>query len=170
MLLILNTYFKTCSQIISKRGGEVNKFIGDGLMAYFDIEQADNAIHSCLEILEALQNLRQNAPENSPLQFLYSGFGLAQGSELEGNMGSDFKTDYTIIGDAVNIASRLEGLTREVKCGLVLSDLLTQSTKEPWTFISLGKYNLKGKKYNSEVYSIDHSLVNDFKENIFETE
>ena len=170
MLLILNTYFKICSQIISKNGGEVNKFIGDGLMAYFDIEQADNAIHSCLEILEALQNLRQNATENSPLQFLYSGFGLAQGSVIEGNMGSDFKTDYTIIGDAVNIASRLEGLTREVKCGLVLSDLLTQSTKEPWTFISLGKYNLKGKKYNSEVYSIDHSLVNDFKENIFETE
>jgi class 3 adenylate cyclase len=167
MLLILNTYFEICSRIILNKGGEVNKFIGDGLMAYFDIGQSDNAINACLEIMEELRNLRQNASGDSPLKLLNSGFGLSQGMVIEGNMGSKYKTDYTIIGDAVNIAARLEGLTRKVKRSLVLSEALKQSTLEPWTFISLGKYNLKGTENNSEVYSIDHDLVNEFKENIF---
>jgi class 3 adenylate cyclase len=162
LLLILNTYFEVCSRIIFKKGGEVNKFIGDGLMAYFDIGQADVAIHACLEIMKELENLRRNASENSPLRLLYSGFGLDQGWVIEGNMGSHFKTDYTIIGDAVNIAARLERLTRTVKQSLVFSKSLKQSTKEPWPFINLGSFNLKGKEDNNEVYSIDHDLVNNF--------
>lgn len=161
-LLVLNTYFEICSRIILSKGGEVNKFLGDGLMAYFDIGQADHAIQACLEIMEELQDLRRNVPDNSPLKTLNSGFGLAQGPVIEGNMGSKFKTDYTIIGDAVNIASRLEGLTREVKRALVLSASLTQSTKKHWKFVSLGKYKLKGMEQSSEVYSIDHRLVNNF--------
>ena len=166
-LLILNSYFEICSRIILNRGGEVNKFMGDGLMAYFDIGKADNAIHACLEILEELSGLRQNSIENSPLKLVNSGFGLDQGEVIEGNMGSHFKTDYTIIGDAVNLAARLEKLTREVKRPLVLSESVKRSTKESWPFISLGKYNLKGKKNMSEVYSIDLDIVNIFKENIF---
>jgi len=167
-LLILNTYFEICSRIILKRGGEVNKFMGDGLMAYFNIEQADNAIHACVEILEELEILRQNSEESSPLKLLNSGFGIAQGAVIEGNMGSSYKTDYTIIGDAVNVAARLEGLTRVVKRSLILSESLKQSTKESWTFISLGEYNLKGKEILTEVYSIDHDLVNKIKGNIFD--
>ena len=166
-LLILNTYFEICSRIILRRGGEVNKFMGDGLMAYFDIGQADNAIHACLEILEELSSLRQNSVENSPLKLVNSVFGIAQGEVIEGNMGSQYKTDFTIIGDAVNVASRLEKLTREVKRPLVISESLKYSTKEAWSFISLGKYSLKGKKNMSEVYSIDHDIVNDYEENIF---
>jgi len=164
-LLILNTYFEICSRIIFHKGGEVNKFMGDGLMAYFDIGQADNAIHACLEILEELSSLRQNSIDNSPLKLVNSVFGLAQGEVIEGNMGSQFKTDYTIIGDAVNEAARLEKLTREVKRSLVLSESLKQSTKEPWSFVSLGKYSLKGKKNNIEVYSIDNNIVNNYEEN-----
>ncbi len=166
-LKFLNTYFEICSRIILNRGGEVNKFMGDGLMAYFDIRYADNAIHACIEIMEELKNLRQNSIENSPLKILNSGFGLDQGVVIEGNMGSRFKMDYTIIGDPVNVAARLEALTREVDHSLVLSESLKNSTKEPWPFISLGKYKLKGMEKNSEVYSIDHDLVKDFKEKIF---
>ena len=164
-LLVLNSYFEICSRIIFNKGGEVNKFMGDGLMAYFDIGQADNAIHACLEILEELSSLRQNSIENSPLKLVNSVFGLAQGKVIEGNMGSQFKTDYTIIGDAVNEAARLEKLTREVKRSLVLSESLKHSAKEPWSFVSLGKYSLKGKKNNIEVYSIDDNIVNNYEEN-----
>ena len=160
-LLILNTYFEICSRIILNKGGEVNKFMGDGLMAYFDIGKADNAIHACLDILQELSSLRQNSIKNSPLKLVNSVFGLAQGEVIEGNMGSHFKTDYTIIGDAVNEAARLEKLTREVNRSLVLSESLKHSTKESWSFISLGKYNLKGKKNISEVYSINHDIVNE---------
>ncbi|MCB9035542.1 MAG: BLUF domain-containing protein [Lewinellaceae bacterium] len=164
VFLILNTYFEICSRIILGKGGEVNKLLGDGLMAYFDVEQADDSIEACLDIARELQNLRKNAAAHSPLRLLNSGFGLAQGTVIEGNMGSNFKTDYTVIGDAVNTASRLEGLTREVNRSLVLSESLKQSTKKPWVFVSLGKYSLKGKEKNTEVYSIEHDLVTSLKD------
>lgn len=167
VFLVLNTYFEICSRIILGKGGQVNKFLGDGLMAYFDAEQADDSIQACLDILEELQKLRKEAPADSPLRLLNSGFGLAQGTVIEGNMGSHFKTDFTIIGDAVNIASRLEQLTREVNRAVVISESLANSTKKPWAYVSLGKYNLKGKAENTELYSIDHPLINDLKENIF---
>ncbi len=166
-LQFLNTYFEVCSRIILNKGGEVNKFMGDGLLAYFDIANADKAIQACLEIMEELRNLRQNSPENSPIKLLKSGFGLDQGLVIEGNMGSRFKMDYTIIGDPVNVAARLQELTRKVNHSLVLSESLKNSTKESWPFINLGKYKLKGMEKNSEVYSIDHDLVKDFKERIF---
>lgn len=166
-LLILNTYFEICSRIILKNDGEVNKFMGDGLMAYFDESNADNGIHSCLEILQELKTVRKNAAKNSPLKFLNSSFGLSLGNVIEGNMGSKYKTDYTIIGDAVNVSARLESMTREFNCLLVLSDSLRQGTKEPWIFKSLGKYSLKGKQGLDEVFSIDHELVNSHKDDIF---
>ena len=169
-LLILNTYFEICSRIILEHGGEVNKFMGDGLMAYFDEADSDNAIHSCLQILQEIKNVGQKAAKDSPLKLLNSSFGLARGKVIEGNMGSKYKTDYTIIGDAVNVSSRLEGLAREVNCLIVLSESLKEGTKEPWAFKSLGKFSLKGKEDLSEVYSIDHELVNSHKQNIFDDE
>lgn len=164
MLLILNTYFEICSRIILSRGGEVNKFIGDGIMAYFSIEQADNAIQACLDILRELRDLRRQAGEDSPLRLLHSGFGIAQGPVIEGNMGSHYKADYTIIGDAVNMAARLEGLTRTARRSLVVSAGLKERTQAPWAFVSLGKYNLKGKEYDSEVYTIDDELIETFQD------
>ncbi len=167
-LQFLNTYFEVCSRIILNKGGEVNKFMGDGLLAYFDIADADNAIQACLEIMEELRNLRQNSIESSPLKILNSGFGLDQGMVIEGNMGSRFKMDYTIIGDPVNVAARLQALTRDVNYSLVLSESLKNNTKKSWSFVSLGKYKLKGLEKNNEVYSINHDLVKDFKKDIFD--
>ena len=89
---------------------------------------------------------------------------MAKGMVIEGNMGSHIKTDYTIIGDAVNTAARLEGLTRQVKRSLVVSELVRHSTKEPWNFICLGEYDLRGKEENGLVYSIDHELASSFQE------
>lgn len=167
VFLILNTYFEICSRVIISKGGEVNKFLGDGLMAYFHVAQADDAIQACLDIMQELRYLRSNASEFSPLQLLYSGFGLAQGTVIEGNMGSHYKTDFTIIGDAVNTASRLEELTREVRRSLVLSESIRHHTRRPWVFVSLGNFALKGKLKQMEVFSIDHELVQDFEENVF---
>lgn len=166
MVQILNTFFEVCTSVILSKGGEVNKFMGDGLMAYFDIEKADDAIHACLEIKEKLRALRENSLEYSPLQILYTGFGLAQGLVIEGNMGSAYKTDYTIIGDPVNVAARLQALTRETNYSLILSGSLKNNTKESWPFIGLGTYKLKGMENNNEVYSIDHDLFKGFNKSI----
>lgn len=162
MLLMINTYFEVCTRVILNHGGEVNKFLGDGVMAYFEAGRADGAIHACLEIMRELRQLRRDSPLGSPLKLLHAGFGLAQGPVIEGNMGSELKTDYTIVGDAVNTAARLESLTREVNHSLLLTQLVKDHAREPWSFKYLGNYNLKGKAKNHEVYSIDHELVRDF--------
>lgn len=160
--LMINRYLKVSSEIITAMGGEVTKFIGDCVMAYFDPELADNAIRACLNILSELKTARQSADKGSPIRLLHSGFGLSQGIVIEGNMGSVIKKDYTILGDPVNTSARLEALTRNVKKAIVLSEIVKNSTKTAWNFVSLGTYDLKGKEKNSEVYYPDHELVNNF--------
>jgi class 3 adenylate cyclase len=162
VLLIINTYFEICSRIISKRNGEINKFIGDGVMAYFDSDCADMAIGACLDILRELDDLRREVPENSPLQLLYSGFGLAKGVVIEGNMGSSYKMDYTIVGDAVNIAARLESLTRTLQRPVIISDSVKNRSRGTWRFHRVGEYYLKGKQNVSVVYAVEHSCTHHF--------
>ncbi|QTA81394.1 Adenylyl/guanylyl cyclase domain-containing protein, BLUF domain-containing [Desulfonema limicola] len=160
--LMINRYLEISSEIITAMGGEVTKYIGDCIMAYFAPEMADNAVQACLNILSELKKARQSAGLKSPIRLLYCGFGLSQGIVIEGNIGSAIKTDYTILGDPVNTAARLEALTRNVKKAVVLSENVKNSSKGAWNFISLGKHDLKGKEKNTEVYYPDHKLVNDF--------
>lgn len=163
VMLLLNTYFEICSRVIMRWGGEINKFIGDSVMAYFPVDHADQAIHACADILAELAHVQATAGTDSPLQLLYTGFGMAHGTVIEGNMGSAVKMDYTIIGDAVNVAARLEGLTRQLEHALVLSDTVKQHTREDWDFVSLGTHELVGKQSMIELYSIDNPLVRDFE-------
>jgi class 3 adenylate cyclase len=161
---MLNRFLEITSQIISDLGGEVTKFIGDCVMAYFSPENADNALRACIFISSALSEQREKASENSPMRFLSCGFGLAQGTVIEGNMGSHVKTDYTIIGDAVNTAARLEAMTREVKKPIVICEKIRHSLVEDWNLISVGRLQLKGKEKAIEVFYLQHELVDDFAE------
>lgn len=164
IVLMLNRYLEISSDQISKMGGEVTKYVGDCVMAYFDPERADNAIEACLNILDALQGERSLAEKGSHKRLLHCGFGLSQGVVIEGNMGSAIKKDYTIIGDPVNTAARLEALTRVVRKTIVMSDQVKNGCRREWPFASLGKHDLKGKQEMTELYSIDHDLVNAFDE------
>ncbi len=159
---MLNRFLEIASQIISDLGGEVTKFIGDCVMAYFSPENADNALRACIFISHALSDQREKSAESSPLRFLRCGFGLAQGMVIEGNMGSHVKTDYTIIGDAVNTAARLEAMTRDVKKPIVLCEKVKQSLAEDWDLVSVGRLQLKGKEKAIEVFYLQHDLVSDF--------
>lgn len=135
-------------------------------MAYFSPEQADEAIQSCLDILAELESLRKTAPERSIFRLLYCGFGLSQGLVIEGNIGSSVKMDYTVIGDAVNTAARLEALTRTVSKSIVLSSAVRDCTRKAWKFIPIGLFELKGKEERVEVYSLDDVLVNNLKSKV----
>lgn len=156
---LLNKFFTICTHLISARGGEVTKFIGDCIMAYFDGDRTDDALQASLDILKEMETLRSTASEESLLRVLYSSIGLARGKVIEGNIGSAIKQDYTIIGDAVNIASRLESLTRKVSRSLVFDSEVKNSTKQLWKFIDLGEFNLKGKEESLATYSIDYPLT-----------
>lgn len=159
---MINHFLDIASSEISAKGGEVTKFIGDCIMAYFPGDCADNAIEACLGILRKLQAGRQSANHNEIARLLYCGFGLSKGIVIEGNLGSTVKTDYTILGDPVNTASRLEAMTRVVKKTIVVSEDVKNAARPDWNFCSLGRLDLKGKAKSCEAFSPDHELANSF--------
>ena len=156
---LLNQFFTICTRAIASRGGEVTKFIGDCVMAYFDGDQADQAVQASLEILGELELLRNQVSVHSPLRVLYIGIGLSKGTVLEGNIGSETKKEYTVIGDAVNVASRIEALTRQLNRFLVFSSAVREGLSDRWKPVRLGDFKAKGKEAIVEVYSIDDVLT-----------
>jgi class 3 adenylate cyclase len=156
---LLNQFFTICTKAIAASGGEVTKFIGDCVMAYFDGDRADEAMQASLDILAELEILRNQAPAHSPLRVLYIGIGLSKGTVLEGNIGSQTKKEYTVIGDAVNVASRIESLTRQLNRFLVFSASVREGLSDRWRAVRLGDFKAKGKEAIVEVYSIDDVLT-----------
>ncbi|OIP77085.1 MAG: family 3 adenylate cyclase [Oscillatoriales cyanobacterium CG2_30_44_21] len=156
---LLNEFFTICTKAIAGRGGEVTKFIGDCVMAYFDGNCADAALDAGLDILAELEILRNQAPPDSPLRVLYVGIGLSKGTVLEGNIGSYLKKEYTVIGDAVNVASRIEAMTRQLNRFLVFSDSVRLGLSDRWRPVRLGDFHAKGRDEIVEVYSIDDVLT-----------
>lgn len=159
VVFLVNHYLTVCSKIIAERGGEVTKFIGDCVMAYFDGDRADAAIQASLDILTDLQILRNVALEGSIMRVLHAGIGLSKGTVIEGNIGSAVKKDYTILGDTVNLASRLEALTRNFPSSLAFSLEVKNSSQEQWDFVKLGTVQPKGKTEAIEVYSVDSDIA-----------
>ncbi len=161
---MLNRFLEISSSIISDLGGEVTKFIGDCVMAYFPPDLADNALRASLCVIGALREERLRAGPSSSMRFLHCGFGLAQGMVIEGNMGSAVKTDYTIIGDAVNTASRLEAMTRTIRKSVVLCEKTRRGLSKDWKLVSVGKLQLKGKENAIEIFYPEHELLGDFED------
>ncbi len=156
---LVNQYLEICSKYIAAFGGEVNKFIGDSVMASFPSEMADAAIECCLSILLALQQLREQTSETMPAHVLYTGIGLSCGKVIEGNMGSSVKMDYTLLGDEVNTAARLESLTRDLPYALVLSKTVKIRANKNWPFIDLGRHQIKGKQKSVNLFSLEQAVV-----------
>ncbi|MFW6295867.1 MAG: BLUF domain-containing protein [Halothece sp.] len=166
VVYLVNTYFTICTQAISQNGGEVTKFIGDCVMATFPDDKTDAAITASLEILNELAELRNSAPTYSPLKFLYSGIGLSKGKVIQGNMGSSMKKDFTIIGDAVNVAQRIEALTRHLPRFLAFSSDVKVSTQLDWDFVAVDHFQPKGKEEILAIYSVNDDRCLKKKEDI----
>lgn len=156
---LVNRFLEICSVCVDEHGGEVTKYIGDCVMALFDPDQADQALHGSLAILRQLAGLRATAQQDEPFALLHGGIGLAAGMVLEGNLGSSVKMDYTVLGDAVNTASRLESLTRSLGIPLLFSAAVKECCQEDWPFHYVGTQTLKGKEDRVEVLSLRHPLV-----------
>lgn len=139
---LVTTYLEACSTAIGDCGGEVTKFLGDGVMAYFDAELADAALQSCVDIQRELSRIRETASPDSALRLLYSGCGLALGPVIEGTMGSSVKMDYTIIGEPVNTAARVETLTRRLDAPVLLTEAVASAARNSWNIVPAGEYDL----------------------------
>lgn len=119
---ILNEYLGTMTDVIFEHGGTLDKFIGDAIMAFWgapldDQDHSLHAVRTAFKMIGALEKLNEKWHSNG-ISHLHIGIGINTGEVIVGNIGSEKRIDYTVIGDNVNLASRIEGLTKQygVQC------------------------------------------------------
>jgi len=150
---LIQEFFEIVSSCVIDHGGQVADYIGDSIVAYFNPEQADAAIATTLD---ALQGLAQIRGRDHPLYTNAIGcFGLASGTVMEGNFGSSLKMSYSLIGQAVDEAMRLEASCRNQAQVLIIAESVRNSAKGTWIFKPLTTET----NAESPVYTLDHDLV-----------
>ncbi len=145
----LNEYFTAMTEAILENNGTVDKFIGDGLMAFFGAPlYIDNptlaAVKASISMRQRLEELNKKWKAEGRSQ-LDNGIGLHTGYALVGNIGSDMKRDYTAIGDAVNTASRVEGVTKTVGAPILITGAAHDEVKDLVNCEPKGDVALKGR-------------------------
>ncbi|MCB9761345.1 MAG: adenylate/guanylate cyclase domain-containing protein [Alphaproteobacteria bacterium] len=154
----LNAFFDAVAEPVTQRGGEVLKFMGDGLLAIFSSERRGGAEAACADAIaaaeEALDALEAGnaAREAAGLPALTCGMALHLGEVFYGNIGAADRLDFTVIGAAVNLASRLEGLCKQLEVPLVMSaDFAARCGRQPR---SLGSHRVRGLEEAVEVFGV----------------
>ena len=127
----LDAVFEILVDIVDRHNGIVNKFLGDGLLAIFgapidDPLEAANAVAAAREMLRAIE--ASNVGHSWPIRL---GIGIHIGQAVAGTVGSQRRKEYTVIGDTVNLASRLESLNKEVGSQLIVSDAVREAAEDP---------------------------------------
>ena len=152
---LLNGYFDAMSEPIARHGGEILKFMGDGLLAIFPLSESN----ACANLLRAVSEARQamsalntkNAETGrTPLNF---GIGVHVGDVMYGNIGSRSRLDFTVIGPAVNMASRLEALTKQVGKNVILSHAFADLVKGDFELERVGQFPIRGFSEPVELFA-----------------
>lgn len=156
---LIATYYEIANRSVVENSGTLSKLTGDGLMAYFDANNTTRALNSAIEICRRLEDARSAASAADPVHYLYAGLGLCFGTVREGNVGSNHKYDYTLLGDSVNSAARLESVTRKVDALVVFDESILQRIERPSTLRQLGIYRPKGKNEQLKIYSVDYAYT-----------
>lgn len=159
LVQLLNEYLSEMTKIIIAEGGIVDKYLGDGIMAEFGAplpveNHADMAVSAALKIQRCLHELRQNWAEQG-LPELKCRIGINTGMVIIGNMGSDRVFDYTVIGDAANLASRLEGANKLYDTFLMISESTYNAlTPDRFRTRTLDVIKVKGKFNAVKVFEV----------------
>jgi adenylate cyclase len=143
---LLNDYFDAMSEPIAKHGGEILKFIGDGMLAIFPLSQPNactNLLHAVAEARQAMAalNERNGSTGRAPMNY---GIGVHVGDVMYGNIGSRTRLDFTVIGPAVNMASRLESLTKQVGKPVLLSRAFAEFVERDFDLERVGEFPVRG--------------------------
>ncbi|KYC41346.1 adenylate cyclase [Scytonema hofmannii PCC 7110] len=156
---LLNQYFETMVEAVFNHEGTLDKFIGDALMAVFGAplplteNHAWRAVQSALEMRQRLAEFnRRRIIQAQPL--IRIGIGISSGDVVSGNIGSRKRMDYTVIGDGVNLSSRLEGVTKEYGCDIVLSEFTYQLCSNRIWVRELDRIRVKGKHQAVNIYEL----------------
>ncbi|MBU2529746.1 MAG: HAMP domain-containing protein [Elusimicrobia bacterium] len=159
---LLNAYFSKMTKIIIKRGGNIDKYIGDGLLAIFgapfSIKNAElQAVSSAVEMRNSLKdfNSKRESKGFNPIKI---GICVTAGIAVVGNIGSEEHTEYTAIGEPVNLAARLEGINKKFGTNLIVSKSISDKMKESFPFKELGAHQIRGWKDPLEIFEIPESV------------
>ena len=155
---LLNEYLTEMTEVIFKNWGTLDKYMGDAIMAFWGAPypQTDSALRACrtgLEMLQALQRL-QEGWKSRGVPRIDIGVGINSGPMLVGNMGSKRRKNFTIMGDSVNLASRLEGINRQFGTHLIISDATFLQVKDEVVARELDLIKVKGKMHPVKVYEL----------------
>jgi adenylate cyclase len=155
---LLNEYFTIMVDCIQKEGGMLDKFIGDAIMAAFGIplphdDDEDRAVRAAIGMINALRawNRRRIAEGKKPVGM---GIGLNTDTVVSGNIGSPKRMDYTLIGDGVNLASRLESLCKEYHASILISENTFRRLKGTYRIREVDRVQVKGKTQSVGVYEV----------------
>jgi adenylate cyclase len=161
---LMNQFLTPLTNAIIERKGTIDKYIGDAIMAFWnapldDPQQEINACEAALEMLARADKLNQefkreaeqNGGKYMPLNV---GIGLNTGPCVVGNMGSDFRFNYSVLGDTVNVASRLEARTKDYRIPIVIGAQTEQQAKEKFATIEIDRIQVKGKSEPETVFTV----------------
>ena len=162
---ILNSYLSEMVDVIFGYEGTLDKFIGDAIMAFWGApvkvnDHGERAVKSAIEMIQRLEILNETIKKRggSPLEI---GIGINSGEVILGNIGSEKKLDYTVIGDNVNLASRVEGLTKEYGCHILITETTYEEVKKSIPCRVVDIVRVKGKKRGVRIYEPLNDRVKD---------
>lgn len=158
LVATLNEFLNAMVEVIFRNGGTLDKFVGDCVMAFWGApllqeNHAELAARAALEMQQALEGLNQRWKQQGRPE-LKIGVGINSGEVIFGNIGSERRMDFTVIGDNVNLASRLESATKELKASIVISDATYQRIADLAEVRELGTIHVKGKDVPIRVYEL----------------
>ena len=155
---LLNHYLSKMTDKVFERSGTLDKYIGDAIMAFFGapLPRDDHAVLACRTALDMLEALETMGPEwaKMGLPAPKIGIGINTGAMVVGNMGSDRRFDYTVMGDEVNLSSRLEGITKTYKTACVISENTQKQLGPEFICRELDLVRVKGKKEPVRIFEL----------------
>jgi class 3 adenylate cyclase len=153
-LLLLNIYFDGIGEIIYRYHGYIDKYLWDGILAIFDDDHTDDALHASIEIQEFIRKFQISTIG----RYIEIGIGINTGDVIMWTVGTKRRMDATVIWDVVNIASRLESRTREWAHKILISESTYDSLehRELFSIHDLGTVTPRGKTETVHIYGVDH--------------
>jgi adenylate cyclase len=161
IVIWLNDYFSRMHAIVTRHGGHINKFLGDGLMIVFgapasrgDEREARAAVACGLEMLAEVARINLDW-KDSARPTIKIGVGIHTGEATCGVVGAERRLEYTVIGDTVNLASRLESLTKEYGVPLLVSEATARLLDQRYEVNALGEVTVKGKNESTKIFAVE---------------
>lgn len=158
LTMLINSLLTPLSEAVVAHKGTIDKYMGDNIMAFWNapLEDDEHAFHACLASLDMTRRLsllnkeRVAAGEDA----LDIGVGINTGECVVGNMGSDFRFDYTVLGDAVNLGARLEGQTKSYATKIIIGRQTTKAVEDRLAVLLIDRVRVKGKTEPEDIYAL----------------